>query len=146
MIGSNMEYHYRTYRRDDLEPLRRLMLELGYGVTLSALRNNIHGIYKKGGEIFIADHNGEAVGSICVIMDARLAEGVYAEIVSLVVSEKERGKGIGKRLMKEAEGWARRRVDKIRIRANEIRTSAHAFYTGQGYEEVKTQKIFIKKV
>ncbi len=122
------------------------MFELGYGVASSELRNNIREIYNKGGEIFIADQGGEAVGSICVLMDARLAEGVYAEIVSLIVSEKARGRGIGKGLVKEAESWARRRVDKIRVRANEIRTSAHAFYEGQGYEELKTQKIFIKKV
>ncbi len=141
-----MKYTYRTYRQTDLEPLRRLMFELGYDVEASALRNNISEIYNNGGEIFIADQSGAAVGSICVLIDARLAEGVYAEIVSLIVSEKARGKGIGKRLVIEAEDWARQRADRIRVRANEIRTTAHAFYEGQGYEVVKTQKIFIKKV
>jgi GNAT superfamily N-acetyltransferase len=79
-------------------------------------------------------------------MDARLAEGVYAEIVSLIVAQEARGKGIGKELLQEAESWAGKRVNKIRIRANEIRNSAHAFYKNQGYEEIKSQKIFIKKV
>jgi GNAT superfamily N-acetyltransferase len=122
------------------------MQELGYSVKLTELSNNIREIYKKGGEIFVAEKYGEAVGSICVLMDARLAEGVYAEIVSLIVSEKEQGKGIGKKLVKEAEAWASKRVNKIRVRANEIRNSAHTFYKNQGYEEIKTQKIFIKKV
>jgi len=108
--------------------------------------NNIIEIYKKGGEIFVAEKNGEAIGSVCVLIDARLAEGVYAEIVSLIVSEKEQGKGIGKELVKKAEAWASKRVNKIRVRANEIRNSAHAFYKNQGYEEIKTQKIFIKKM
>ena len=126
--------------------MRRLMSELGYDVASSELRHNILEIYRKGGEIFIAEKDGEAAGSICVLMDARLAEGVYAEIVSLIVSDKARGCGIGKGLVKEAESWARRRVDKIRVRANEIRAGAHAFYKGQGYEEVKSQKVFVKKV
>ena len=143
---THMKYTYRTYRQKDLEPLRRLMSELGYDVASSELRNNICEIYRKGGEIFIAAKDGEAVGSVCVLMDARLAEGVYAEIVSLVVSDKAKGKGIGKRLVHEAESWARQRVDKIRVRANEIRAAAHAFYKGRGYEEVKTQKIFVKKM
>ena len=122
------------------------MLELGYSVELTELGNNILEIYKKGGEIFVAEKNGEAIGSVCVLIDTRLAEGVYAEIVSLIVTEKEQGKGIGKELVKKAEAWASKRVNKIRVRANEIRNSAHAFYKNQGYEEIKTQKIFVKKV
>lgn len=122
------------------------MLELGYSIELMELSNNICEIYKKGGEIFIAERDGESVGSVCVLMDARLAEGVYAEIVSLIVSEKARGKGVGKELVQKAEAWAMERVNKVRVRANEIRSSAHAFYRNQGYEETKTQKIFIKMV
>lgn len=136
----------RTYYHDDLETIQRLMLELGYSVELTQLGKNIREIYKKGGKIFVAEIDGETVGSVCVLMDARLAEGVYAEIVSLVVSERARGKGIGKKLVKEAEAWAGKRVNKVRVRANEIRSSAHAFYKSQGYVEIKTQKIFIKKL
>jgi len=141
-----MKTTYRSYRPDELESLRGLMFELGYDVEASELRNNIREIYKQGGEVIMAVQDGEAIGSICVLMDARLAEGVYAEIVSLVVTKKARGKGIGKGLVKEAEIWAGHRVDKVRVRANEIRNFAHAFYKRQGYEEIKTQKLFIKKV
>ena len=141
-----INYACRKYQQEDLKTLQRLMLELGYCVTLTELRNNIREIDKKGGQLFVAEKDGEVVGSVCILMDARLAEGVYAEIVSLIVSEKERGKGIGKELVQEAEAWASQRVNKVRVRANEIRSSAHAFYQNQGYEEIKTQKIFIKKV
>ena len=146
LVSQTMKYLYRTYRQDDLVTLQHLMLELGYSIEPSELRSNISEIYKKGGQIFISEKEGKAVASICVLMDARLAEGIYAEIVSLIVSEKERGKGIGKELVKKAEDWASRRVTKIRVRANEIRQSAHAFYKYQGYEEVKTQKVFTKSV
>ncbi len=141
-----MRFVYRAYLPDDLEPLQGLMLELGYDVEASELQNNIGEITNKGGEIIIAEQDGEAVGSICVLLDARLAEGVCAEIVSLVVTEKARGKGIGRQLVKEAIIWAGKHVDKIRVRANEVRSAAHAFYKGQGFKEIKTQKIFIKKL
>jgi GNAT superfamily N-acetyltransferase len=139
-----MKYLCREYQQDDLAKLQLLMVELGYSVDLTALAENIGEIYKKGGEIFITEIDGDVVGSVCVLIDARLAEGVYAEIVSLIVSEKLRGQGVGKELVKEAENWARKHVDKIRVRANEVRNLAHTFYKNQGYEEIKTQKIFIK--
>jgi len=139
-----MKYLCRKYQKGDLERLQKLLQELGYSVELQELLNNIIEISKNGGEIFVAETDSEVVGSACVIIDARLAEGVYAEIVSLIVSEKSRGYGIGKELVKEAEIWARKRVNKIRVRANEIRSSAHSFYKRLGYQETKTQKIFTK--
>jgi GNAT superfamily N-acetyltransferase len=139
-----MKYHCRQYQQDDLAKLQILMLELGYSVDLTVLGENIGEIYKKGGEIFITEIDGDVVGSVCVLIDARLAEGVYAEIVSLIVSKNIRGQGVGKELVKEAENWAKTRVNKIRVRANEVRTLAHTFYKNQGYEEIKTQKVFIK--
>ena len=135
----------RTYHRNDLEALQRLMSELGYSVGLEALGRNIREIIGRDGEIIVAEKDGAVVGSVCVLMDVRLAEGAYAEIVSLIVSETARGKGIGKALVKEAEAWTINRVDKIRVRANIIRSAAHAFYQSQGYEEKKTQKVFVKK-
>ena len=137
---------YREYQKGDLEPLKNLMAELGYSVELIDLENNINTIHKNGGEIFIAENQNNVIGSVCVILDARLAEGIYAEVVSLIVSENYRRKGIGKILVEKAENWARKRVNKIRVRANEIRESTHSFYISQGYKEIKTQKIFIKRV
>ena len=141
-----MNHVCRTYHRKDLEALQGLMSELGYSVSLIGLDRNIRDIYDRDGEIIVAEKDGAVVGSICVLMDVRLAEGAYAEIVSLIVSETARRKGIGKALIKKAEAWAVNRVDKIRVRANEVRSSAHAFYQSQGYEEKKTQKIFVKKI
>lgn len=141
-----MNIHCRKYRENDLETLQGLMLELGYSTEKNELKNSIEKIHHNGGEVLIAEKNHSIAGSVSVLIDARLAEGVYAEIVSLIVSENARGKGIGKMLVKEAESWASQRVNKIRVRANETRSSAHNFYKNQGYNLTKTQKIFIKKV
>lgn len=123
------------------------MHELGYSVEAEDLKRNIEEILKRGGQIIIAeDDESGIVGTICVTIDARLAEGVYAEIVSLIVEDKVRGKGIGKELVKRAEDWAKEKVHKVRVRANEVRNDAHLFYESQGYNQVKTQRIYIKMV
>ena len=122
------------------------MNQLGYSLEVGELQNNIRAIRERGGEVIVAAERSEVVGCVCVLMDARLAEGVYAEIVSLVVSENCRGTGIGKGLVTEAEKWSGEKVNKIRVRANAIRDNAHRFYKSLGYDEIKTQKIFRKTV
>ena len=145
-MHKSMKPIYREYQKSDLEQLKDLVSELGYSVELVDLENNIHAIHTNGGEIFVGENQKEIIGSVCVLLDARLAEGICAEVVSLIVSENHRGKGIGKALVEIAENWARKRVNKIRIRANQTRESTHSFYMSQGYKEIKTQKIFTKLV
>ena len=77
-----MEHIFRQYTKDDLEELKHLMAELGYPADLSDLKNNIAAIQKNGGEIFIAESRSNVVGSICVLMDARLAEARLGSRVS----------------------------------------------------------------
>jgi GNAT superfamily N-acetyltransferase len=141
-----MNIQYREYQDCDLDILQKLMIELGYSIELSELERNIQEIKRRGGIVIVAERKSKVIGSVCAIIDVRLAEGLYAEIVSLVVSEKHRGKSIGKSLIKEAEIWAKNYVNKIRVRANTVRTSAHSFYESLGFEETKQQKVFIKSV
>ena len=141
-----MEYYCREYQQNDLESLKQLMLELGYSVELPELRETIAEIYNQRGIIFVSEKENQVIGSVCVIIDARLAEGVCAEIVSLIVSENFRGQGVGKELISVAEEWAKKRVRKIRVRANTIRRAAHSFYKSKGFECIKTQKIFLKNL
>ena len=144
--NKDMEYYCREYQHNDLESLKTLMLELGYSVELPELRETITEIYNQRGIIFVSEQGNQVIGSVCVILDARLAEGVCAEIVSLIVSENFRGQGVGKTLIHVAEEWAKKRVRKIRVRANTIRRAAHSFYESKGFESIKTQKIFLKNL
>ena len=137
---------YREYDKTDSKSIKSLMYELGYSVTETELIDNIQEIQNRGGTVFVAEVNSRVVGSICFVIDARLAEGVCGELVSLIVSEKFRGTGVGKGLVEIGEKWIGKRAAKIRVRANEIRSDAHSFYKQLGYKETKTQKIFIKNV
>ena len=136
----------RAYRNEDLSNLVPLLKELGYSVSEPVLNGNIEAIRGQNGEVFVKEHNGQIIGCINAVIDVRLAEGICGELVSLVVLESFRGKGIGKELIGYAEKWLSRRCTVIRVRANSIRQEAHRIYEKFGYNEVKSQKIFMKKV
>lgn len=137
---------YRIFDDLDINAVQSLIAQLGYAVKKEKLAAHIAIIRKMGGEIFVGESGGMVAGCVSVVIDARLAEGVNAEIVSLVVDTRFRGQGLGKGLIGEAEKWAAARADTIRIRANSIREDAHLYYKGLGYLEMKTQKIFSKTI
>ena len=103
-------------------------------------------INQRNGIILVAELGGNVVGCLSAVINVSLAEGMFGEIISLVVSKEYRGSGIGKRLVKQAEDWLKPKVETIRIRANSIRLEAHKFYKSLGYKEEKTQISFIKSV
>ena len=141
-----MDTRYRLFQNSDLSQIQHLMKELGYSLEKDQLKQNIDEVKKRDGQIIIAEENTQVVGSICIMISARLAEGVYAEIVSLIVDSKHRKNGIGKRLVKKAEEWATRQSSKVRIRTNKKRDNAHSFYESLGYEYIKTQKLYRKLI
>ena len=141
-----MKTKIRELSQGDIHSVRLLMHELGYPLSEEELLFNIDAVIRKKGIIWVAEAGGKVVGCLSAVVNAGLAEGMFGEIVSLVVSEEFRGKGIGSRLVKEAEDWLKPRVNKIRIRANSIRHQAHRFYKSLGYKEIKTQISFIKTV
>ena len=142
----NMKTNYRLYQETDTRDLICLMRDLGYPVEEIDFKKTIKEIIKREGTIFIAETENRIIGSACAVIDVRLAEGISGEIVSLVVSKDFRGFGVGRKLIDISEEWICKKVNKIRIRANVIRTDAHDFYTHLGYKEKKQQKVFIKKM
>lgn len=137
---------YRKYSKADSATLASLMLALGYDVDHNTLLNRIDDIRAHGGDVLVAEMDGAVIGCINPIIDIRLAEGKAGEIVSLIVSEEYRGLGVGKALVNNAESWLSSRCNIIRIRANTVRDEAHNFYNALGYQELKSQKVFIKHV
>jgi len=137
---------YRKFKESDIKNTVELMAQLGYEHTEESLAHNIEAVRSAGGEIFVAELSGLVCGCVSAILDIRLAAGVNGEIVSLVVDESSRGKGIGKGLVISAEEWLKKRTPNIYIRANVIREEAHLFYKELGYSLSKTQAVFKKNV
>ena len=141
-----MNFEIRKYHDSDLGNLVELMAQLGYQHTERSLSENICAVRESGGEIFVADSRSKVCGCICAIFDIRLAAGINGEIVSLVVDRSARGMGVGKGLVAQAESWLKQRTNRLRVRANSVRSEAHNFYESLGYSLSKTQSVFTKNV
>lgn len=130
------------------ERVSRLLSQLGYSVNSDELPNRIENIRENGkGTVFLALENEKVLGCIHTMVVSRLAEGTCGEVVSLVVDESARGKGIGKLLLDESISWLKTRGQtKVRIRCNTIREEAYKFYLHLGYTEKKSQKVFEKNI
>ena len=66
-------------------------------------------------------------------------------IGGLVVSDRVRSRGIGRRLCERAEEWTRDQgLETLRVTSRSTREDAHRFYLRDGYREVKTSLVFEK--
>jgi GNAT superfamily N-acetyltransferase len=97
---------------------------------------------------FVAETaGGDIAGWIGVFIYRCVEADVRAEISGLVVEDRLRSLGIGRRLLERAEEWAREKgCAEVGLRSNVIRDRAHAFYERLGYKHIKTQKSFRKRV
>ena len=138
----------RPIEADDVPALAELLGQLGYIIGLKELTERVH-LISSGGEstLLVATNNETIVGCVQAMIDRRLAEGSYGEVVSLVVDEAERGQGIGKKLVEAAEAWVMSKgYNRMRVRSNAMRDKAHRFFERFGFEEIKRQKIFTKSL
>lgn len=96
--------------------------------------------------VLVAAEEGRVIGWIHVHEVHDLELPPYASIAGLVIDEGRRRSGVGAALLDAAEDWARGRgMTSLRLRSNQIRTGAHAFYLARGYTIEKTQLAFLKR-
>jgi ribosomal protein S18 acetylase RimI-like enzyme len=95
--------------------------------------------------VIAAEAEGKVVGMCSAQTRISTAEGkVTAVIEDVVVSEKWRGKGIGRKLMEEIEEWGRmRNIECFQLLADKNNLSGVAFYRRQNWE--MTQLICLTK-
>jgi GNAT superfamily N-acetyltransferase len=97
--------------------------------------------------VYVAEADGTVVGWLHVFASVRLESVATAEIGGLIVDQAQRGKGVGERLVEEAEGWAQRLgLSRIRVRTRATRTEAHRFYAREGYRRTKLQHVLDKEL
>jgi ribosomal protein S18 acetylase RimI-like enzyme len=76
-----------------------------------------------------------------------LVDETTVNIAGLVVDEKSRRNRLDRALMRDAEAWAAYRSLKlVSLRSNIVRDQAHTFYEQLGYERVKTQHAYRKRL
>ncbi|WP_242634692.1 GNAT family N-acetyltransferase [Bacillus timonensis] len=90
-------------------------------------------------QTLLASYDGKIVGMIGMVKGYYYEfDGFYVRILALVVDSNYRNKGIGKKILEEAEYWART-IGAIGIGLNSgnrtERMKAHKFYKNMGYVE-----------
>ncbi len=142
----NQTSNIRKAVSEDAPHISDLLHQLGYPVSPDQVRLRMQSLLPdKDKTIRVAEsETGTIIGCVQVTMGTRLAEGRYAEITALVVDERWRGQGVGKRLLEAAQEWLKEpgRPSTLRVRCNVRRTEAHRFYENCGFREVKSQKVF----
>jgi N-acetylglutamate synthase-like GNAT family acetyltransferase len=115
----------------DSQELARLMGDLGYPASVAQMQARLQKIFtSEDYQTFVADTGNGLRGMIGVRIGMGYErDGLLAQIVCLVVDESVRGKGIGKRLVNQAESWAKEKsADKLSVTTALRRTDTHRFY------------------
>jgi N-acetylglutamate synthase-like GNAT family acetyltransferase len=132
---------------NDIPALTNLTQELGYPDSEEEIRKRFKILsHSANHKIFVAEHNGVVVGLMSFhALDILYGAGKLGRITALVVTDSERGKGIGKLLVASAEKLARESgCKRLELTSNNRRVDAHKFFESLGYEA--SSKRFVKKV
>jgi GNAT superfamily N-acetyltransferase len=142
-----MSWIIRGARIEDALQLARLTEQLGYSADPSFIARQLNTFLSEPDHgIFVTEQDGKLIGWVHVYR-SQLFYLSFAEIGGLVVDESFRGQGIGRALMEKCEEWARSKgIPEIRLRSGSHRTEAHKFYERIGYEQIKQQKVFSKRL
>jgi uncharacterized protein YbbK (DUF523 family)/ribosomal protein S18 acetylase RimI-like enzyme len=138
----------RMARIEDCAELARLAGELGYPCDEGAVRLRIGSYLEGGGKtVIVAESGGGLVGWTSVEVVEHFYLERFAEISGFVVDARMRGRGIGASIMAEAEAWTiARGVELLRLKTNVTREGAHRFYEALGFERVKEQYTYAKRL
>ncbi|HMD31593.1 MAG TPA: GNAT family N-acetyltransferase [Candidatus Acidoferrales bacterium] len=143
----------RQARLEDAAALADLATQLGNPSTPGEVVARLRRILPHPDHaVFVAETEGSgaagrAQGFAHVFAGMALETGARAELLGLVTEQALRSRGIGRRLVAAAEEWALARgFATLLVRCNVVRTRAHSFYEGMGYQCVKTQKNFRKSL
>jgi GNAT superfamily N-acetyltransferase len=145
--NESLKTKVRRARPADATQLAELTTQLGYPTTPAAVSRMLRKM-KTGWQnaLFVAESPGSGVvGWVHVSVAHLLETGTRAEINGLIVSDSQRGSGIGALLLDTAESWAQKHgAREMSVRSKVERERAHQFYLRQGYDHYKTQKAFRK--
>lgn len=134
----------RHARKSDCESIAVLLAELGYPNTSAFVERKLDELQGVNTEVVVAVTGSEVVGIMSLhVVPLLHQDGNLCRVTAIVVSEKERNKGIGRQLLEHAEAFARaHQCIKVEITSGDQRAFAHAFYHRVGYREVSRR--FIK--
>jgi GNAT superfamily N-acetyltransferase len=140
--------HIRRATEADAASIARLTTELGYPTSPEEIHARLAELLARETQFIAVAEQPEGVAAWAAAEERVLLEsGRRAELVGLVVTYQARRLGLGRRLVSEAEVWARNRgLPSISVRSNVLRAEAHPFYERLGYTRKKTQHAYFKQL
>jgi len=146
-LPNDLDVNIREALASDAKRISALAVQLGYDIPDAHVERFLTARNEER-ELFVAIvPRVGVVGWIGVDVSASLTVARHALIEGLVVDHEYRGANIGLALLQHVETWARTRgCALVRLRSNVVRERAHGFYLRNGYEIVKTQHLFEKRL
>ena len=139
---STVDVEIRPSRLEDAGAISRLTSQLGYSTTEAGVRARLQRFEGEDHRVMVAVENGRVLGFIHVALRASVESDTWSEVLGFVVDEAERGRGVGRRLLREACEWAAGSGgSRMRVRSKTSREDAHRFYEARGFRFVKTQRV-----
>ncbi len=142
-------FYIRPARVDWTPRIAELSLQIGYPVSPDVVRARLKTVLCDEDHVpIVPESDGkQIVGRLHATVSRSLVDGLTCQIAGLVVDENSRRNGIGRALMQHAEAWAAHRgLKSVSLRSNIVRDGAHTFYERLGYERVKTQHAYRKRL
>jgi GNAT superfamily N-acetyltransferase len=139
----------RSAKETDAETMSELATELGYPNETEAIRARVRGISESESDLLLVavDAMDRPVGFIQAHRVCIVEVGSRVEILGLVVSSSARRSGIGRQLIADVEHWAKSMgAEVVSVRSNTKRIEAHLFYPAMGYEWIKTQAVYERRM
>lgn len=139
------EINIRQADESDADALALLVVEPGfdYPTEISLVRERLADLIGTGDCILVAVDDAKIIGMALLHRTRFLHRAPDGRIVSLVISETYRSRGVGARLIEATESvfrnWGCGRVE---VTSGAAREAAHRFYVRAGYSE--QSKRFIK--
>jgi GNAT superfamily N-acetyltransferase len=131
---------------EDLPAARRLLSQLGYPLEEEQLARRFAAVSEaREHAVFVADGKSHLVALCHIYARPALDKPPEAVVQALVVDAASRGCGVGRAMMAAAEAWASGHgFGSVALASNVVRSEAHAFYEGIGYERTATSHLFRK--
>ncbi|MFE7082936.1 GNAT family N-acetyltransferase [Priestia megaterium] len=133
----------REFKTEDTPEIVHLMSQLGYPTSLEKLESRMKNIQSQPGyHTLVAVLNNKIVGMVGLCHNLFYEyDSCYVRIVAFIIDIDHRRKGIGEKLMNEAEKWAtKQEATHIMLNSGnrEERKAAHKFYLNMGYTDKST--------
>ena len=139
--------HVRLAQTSDCSKMANLAVQLGYQCTEEQVRERLEEMQDSNQySVCVAElPGGQIAGWIAAYLFRSIEAATCVEISGLIVDQQVRCRGIGKVLLEAAEEWARLQgCNAIMVHCNITRERAHAFYSNNRFQHIKTQKLLHK--